>query len=252
MDLLDALLLAAAALAAGAMNAVAGGGTFFTFSALVATGMPAIMANATSSAAVWPGSLAGLAAYRSETKAHWRRFLGLGAVSLAGGGLGAWVLIETEDATFRALVPWLLIGATILFAASPRIKQWGRSLGSGAGRGAQAAGLAFQFLVAVYGGFFGAGMGILMLAALSLTERGDFHVANAAKTLMAALINAVAVGLFVWGGLVSAPEALLMAAAAIVGGYAGVGAARKVPEPVLRGVVVAVGLALSAYFFVRG
>ncbi len=252
MELWEAALLLAASVAAGALNAVAGGGTFFTFSALVATGVPAIQANATSSLAVWPGSLAGLAAYRKELRAHGRRLRQLGIVSLAGGVLGAWALLTIEEATFSAMVPWLLLGATALFGAGPRIKKAAARLGGfGASPGGQAAGLAFQFLVAIYGGFFGAGMGILMLAALTLTEKGDFHAANSARTVLAVLINAVAIVLFVLGGLIYYPQAALMAAGSIAGGYGGVSLARRVPEPVLRGIVVAVGLALASYFFFR-
>jgi uncharacterized membrane protein YfcA len=252
MELWEAALLLAASVAAGALNAVAGGGTFFTFSALVATGMPAIAANATSSAAVWPGSLAGLAAYREETRAHGRRLAALGAVSLAGGLIGAWALLAIEEDTFAALVPWLLLGATALFAAGPRIKRAASGLGAfGASPLGQGAGLAFQFAVAIYGGFFGAGMGILMLAALTLTERGDFHMANSAKTVLAALINAIAIALFAWGGLIHYAEAALMAVGAIAGGYGGVSAAKRVPEPVLRASVVTVGVVLAAYFFFR-
>ncbi|WP_207478584.1 sulfite exporter TauE/SafE family protein [Arenibaculum pallidiluteum] len=255
MDPWNALLLFVAAVAAGALNAVAGGGTFFTFSALVATGMPAVAANATSTAALWPGSIAGLAAYRHEARSHWQRFVVLGLVSLVGGALGAWALLVIQETTFEAMVPWLLLGATVLFGFGPQIRKIVRrvgELGTGAaGRVGPALGLAFQFLVAIYGGFFGAGLGILMLAALTLTEKGDFHVANAAKTLLAVLINGVAVALFVFGGLVHVPEAIVMLVGAVAGGYGGVAAARRVPEPILRGVVVTIGITLSLYFFFR-
>jgi uncharacterized protein len=252
MEIWEVVLLLVASVAAGALNAVAGGGTFFTFSALVATGVPAIAANATSSAAVWPGSVAGLAAYRDEMRDHGKRLLALGIVSLLGGVLGAWALLVIEEDTFAALVPWLLVGATLLFAAGPYIKRSARGLGPfGESPLGQAAGLAFQFAVAIYGGFFGAGMGILMLAALTLTERGDFHMANSAKTVLAVLINAVAIALFVWGGLILYAQAAIMALGAVAGGYGGVSAAKRVPEPVLRGIVVAVGLVLAAYFFMR-
>lgn len=259
------LLLGGAGLMAGVVNAVAGGGTFFTFSALVGVGIPPIAANATSSVAVWPGSIASMAAYRQEVVAHGRRFALLGVVSLAGAAIGAWLLLRLEDAQFRVLVPWLLLVATLLFAFSPRLTAYLRARGrrerqeqvaeqaagaaGGGGAVSHIAGAVIQFLVAIYGGFFGAGMGILMLAALAVTEGDDFHRINAAKVLLSVLINGIAIVLFIADGLVRWPAALIVMATCIAGGYLGVVVAKRVPVEWVRRFVVSVGAGLTAWFF---
>jgi uncharacterized membrane protein YfcA len=254
MEVSTVLLLAGSGLAAGLVNAIAGGGTFFTFSALVGAGLPAVVANATSSVAVTPGNLASIWAYRKELSRYLKRFVGLGIVSFLGGSVGAYILIETDNASFRQLVPWLLLFATVLFALSPRIVALAQAIGRYEGRHpsakARGVGLFIQFLVAIYGGFFGAGMGIVMLAALAITEGDDFHLINSAKHLCATLIQLVAVVLFIVAGLVSWPEALVVAAASVIGGYLGVVFGRKLPAPVIRWLVIAVGALLTVYFFV--
>jgi uncharacterized membrane protein YfcA len=253
MELSTALLLAGSGLAAGLVNAIAGGGTFFTFSALVAAGLPPVVANATSSVAVTPGNLSSIWAYRKELARYLKRFVGLGVVSFLGGLVGAYILTETDNTSFSRLVPWLLLFATLLFMASPKIVALARALGKYEAQHpsamARGAGLAFQFLVAIYGGFFGAGMGIVMLAALAITEGDDFHVINSAKHLCATLIQLVAVVLFILAGLVSWPEAILVAVASVAGGYVGVVFGRKLPAPVIRWLVIAVGGFLTLYFF---
>jgi uncharacterized membrane protein YfcA len=255
MDLSTAALLAASGLAAGLVNAIAGGGTFFTFSALVAAGLPPIVANATSAVAVTPANLASAWAYRKELKANLRRFAALGIVSLAGGLVGAYILTATDNAAFRQLVPWLLLFATLLFAASPRIVALARAIGRHEGHHpstrAWAAGLTFQFFVSIYGGFFGAGMGIVMLAALAITEGDDFHLINSAKHLCSTLIQLVAVVLFVAAGLVSWPETVIVGGASVIGGYLGVGFGRRLSAAAIRWLVIAVGAILTLYFFVR-
>jgi uncharacterized membrane protein YfcA len=255
MNLSTALLLAGSGLAAGLVNAIAGGGTFFTFSALVAAGLPPVVANATSAVAVTPANLSSAWAYRAELAANLRRFAALGIVSLIGGLLGAYILTRTDNAAFRQLVPWLLLFATVLFAASPKVVALARAIGKHEGdhpsRTAWLAGIGFQFLVAIYGGFFGAGMGIVMLAALAITEGDDFHLINSAKHLCSTLIQLVAVALFVAAGLVSWPETLVVGAASVVGGYAGVHFGRKLPAVAIRWLVIGVGAALTLYFFIR-
>jgi uncharacterized membrane protein YfcA len=258
MDLASGLLLAGSGFAAGLVNAVAGGGTFFTFSALVAVGLPPVVANATSAVAVTPANIASALAYRREIVAHRSRFVALALVSLVGGVIGAAILTLTGNAAFRALVPWLLLFATVLFAASPWIVKGARRLGretrdagAGAGAGAKVAGLAVQFITSIYGGFFGAGMGIVMLASLAVTEGDDFHRINAAKHLCSTLIQLAAVVLFVFAGLVSWPETVAVGLASVIGGYSGVAFGRRLPAPVIRWLVIAVGATLTAYFFVR-
>ncbi|MBD2747367.1 sulfite exporter TauE/SafE family protein [Microvirga sp. BT688] len=255
MELSTAVLLAASGLAAGLVNAIAGGGTFFTFSALVAAGLPPVVANATSAVAVTPANLSSAWAYRRELAANARRFAALGIVSLIGGLGGAYILTVTNNDAFRQLVPWLLLFATLLFAASPKIVALARAIGKHEGdhpsTKAWAAGLAFQTGVAVYGGFFGAGMGIVMLAALAITEGDDFHLINSAKHLCSTLIQLVAVVLFVIAGLVSWPETIIVGAASVIGGYLGVVFGRRLPASSIRWLVIAVGAALTLYFFIR-
>ena len=255
MDLSTALLLAASGLAAGLVNAIAGGGTFFTFSALVAAGLPPVVANATSAVAVTPANIASAWAYRAELAANLRRFAALGVVSLVGGLLGAYILTRTNNAAFRDLVPWLLLFATLLFAASPRIVALARAIGKREGAHpstrAWLSGVAIQFVVAIYGGFFGAGMGIVMLAALAVTEGDDFHLINSAKHLCSTIIQLVAVVLFIAAALVSWRETAIVGPASVVGGYLGVVFGRKLPASVIRWVVIGVGAALTLYFFVR-
>lgn len=255
MDFSTALLLAASGLAAGLVNAIAGGGTFFTFSALVGAGLPPVVANATSAVAVTPANLSSAWAYRAELAANLKRFAALGVVSFLGGILGAYILTRTDNAAFRQLVPWLLLFATVLFAASPRIIALARAIGRSESQApstrAWLGGLAFQSAVATYGGFFGAGMGIVMLAALAITEGDDFHLINSAKHLCATVIQLVGVALFIAAGLVSWPETLVVGAASVVGGYLGVAFGRRLPAPVIRWLVIAVGSGLTIYFFVR-
>lgn len=255
MELSTAALLAASGLAAGLVNAIAGGGTFFTFSALMAAGLPPVVANATSAVAVTPANIASAWAYRKELAANLRRFAALGVVSLIGGLVGAYILTVTNNEAFRQLVPWLLLFATVLFALSPRIVALARSIGKSEGHHpstrAWAAGLVFQTLVATYGGFFGAGMGIVMLAALAITEGDDFHLINSAKHLCSTVIQLVAVVLFIIAGLVSWHETVIVGIASIIGGYLGVHFGRKMPAHVIRWLVIGVGAALTLYFFIR-
>jgi uncharacterized membrane protein YfcA len=255
MEIGTLALLAASGLAAGLVNAIAGGGTFFTFSALVAAGLPPVVANATSAVAVTPANIASAWAYRRELRANARRFAALAVVSLAGGLIGAVILTVTDNASFRAAVPWLLLFATLLFAASPQIVSFSRRIAKREGPSptamAFASGLAIQFAVSIYGGFFGAGMGIVMLAALAITEGDDFHLINAAKHLCSTLIQLVAVVIFIMANLVSWREVVVVGAASVVGGYLGVVFGRRVPPKAIRWLVIATGAALTAIFFLR-
>lgn len=252
MTLVDIALLTAAGFAAGVVNAVAGGGTFFTFAALVATGLPTISANATSALALTPANIASVLAYREELRVHGREAWIFGAVSVIGAALGAVALIWLGDPGFRRFVPWLLLFATLLFAFSGPISRL-TAPAIGDGRAASHGGAyALIALLGVYGGFFGAGIGIIMLAGLGLLEPGNFHKINAIKAVVATVIQAVAIILFIGGGLISWPHALVTMVAAALGGYLGVDVARRVPEPVVRAVVVAIGAALTAVFFLRG
>jgi uncharacterized membrane protein YfcA len=250
------LLLFLAALAAGAVNSVAGGGTLLTFPALLSAGVPAVAANATSTVALVPGSLSAYWGYRAEMGRSRRYLLWLGLPSLAGGVLGAYLVLKAGDALFRELVPWLILSATVLFIVQEPIRQWlARRSAQGPATGERAGSLpaviAFQFLVALYGGFFGAGIGILMLAALGFLGLSDIHRMNGLKNFAAVCINGVAAVTFIVGHRVHWKIALLMAAGAIAGGYGGAGLARRLGQRNVRRIVIAIGLLIGLYMLFR-
>ncbi|QDZ00100.1 sulfite exporter TauE/SafE family protein [Nitratireductor mangrovi] len=249
MDPISALLLFLAGFLSGAINAVAGGGTFLTFGALTLAGVPPISANATSSIAQFPGYVTSTLAYWSDIVRMWRGALTFCAVSAAGGLAGALILLSLDNPSFRALVPWLLIAATALFAAGPWLKPQPRG---GGGRVGSLTGWLVQFVTAIYGGFFGAGMGIMMLATLGLTESGGYHRLNALKNMLSIIIATVAIVVFVSGGVVAWLEVAFMVPGVALGGYAGVWAARRVPLWSVRAFVIAVGLFLAGYYFLTG
>jgi uncharacterized membrane protein YfcA len=250
MTLTTMILLFFAGFGGGAINAVAGGGTFLTFGAMTLAGVPPISANATSSIVQFPGYVTSTHAYWSDIRTFWREALVLAAISAVGALAGAMILLALDNPSFRTLVPWLLIAATALFAAGPLLKPKPRE--GDATRVNSVAGMIAQFVTAIYGGFFGAGMGVMMLASLGLTQAGDYHRLNALKNLLAVVIAAMAILVFVSGGVVAWPEALVMIPAVALGGYAGVWAARRVPQVVMRGIVITVGMLLAVYYFVTG
>lgn len=243
----ELILLVLAGFFSGLVNAIAGGGTFLTFGALTLAGVPPIVANATSSIVQFPGYVTSTLAYAVDIKKRWRQAIVLALVSVAGALCGALVLLTLSNPAFSALVPWLLLAATAIFAAGPWLKP-PEAAEHDASRPLPAI---VQFFTAIYGGFFGAGMGIMMLAALGATIGGDYHRLNALKNLLAMLIAAVAIVVFVLGGVVAWTQAIVMIPAGALGGYAGVHMARRLPQPVLRWTVVAVGLGLAVYYFVK-
>lgn len=251
MNLFEAVVLAAAGFVAGTMNAIAGGGTFVTFAALVFSGLPTLDANATSAVALTPSNLASAIGYRAEIRAHLREMIPFAIFALIGGGLGALLLILLGDGGFRPMVPWLLLVATLMFAFSVQIRQFVAPWSQGQHTGAKAVAYVVMSIVSVYGGFFGAGVGIMMLAALAIVVGGDYHKANSIKLLMAFLIQIVSSALLIAGGLVHWPQALVTIAASAFGGYYGVSLARMVPEKIIRAAVVAVGAGLTVVFFVK-
>ena len=230
----------------GAINSVAGGGSFLTFPALLFAGVPAIPANATNNTAMWLGVLASARGYREEIRTYRRVIVPALAVSLIGSLGGALLLLHTPARTFERMIPWLLLFATVVFAVSPLItpKQSAREVHSPWQ-------LALQFVVSIYGGYFGAGMGILMLAILSFSGLPDMNAMNGVKNLLSIAINGVAVVPFLIAGVIVWPIALLMAVFAMIGGYAGARFFRRVPSNVSRIVVLIIGAGMSAYFFVR-
>jgi uncharacterized membrane protein YfcA len=247
MTLLAAFMLFVAGFLSGVINAVAGGGTFITFGALTLIGVPPISANATSSIAQFPGYITSTLAYWTDIKRMWRGALLLALISVVGSLAGALILLALDNPSFRAIVPWLLLAATALFAAGPWLKPKGESH-----KERPVAGGIVQFVTSVYGGFFGAGMGIMMLATLGLTEDGDYHTLNALKNMLAIVIAAVAIVVFASGGVVAWIPAVIMVPAVALGGYAGVWSAKRVPQLVVRIFVIAIGLFLAGYYFSKG
>ncbi|MFP5485794.1 MAG: sulfite exporter TauE/SafE family protein [Gammaproteobacteria bacterium] len=248
--MLDTSLLLTAAFIAGALPAVAGGGSFLTLPALVFTGMPPVAANATGTVALLPGYIAGAWGFREDMQSP--PGLSMRAVvllSLIGGSAGAALLLVTPDATFRRVVPWLLLAATAMFAFGPRLRQWAGASSHGQATPWKAA--LGMLAVAAYGGYFNGGLGILLLALFGLLGQTQLNAMNGMKNLVSALLTAIAVAIYAAGGIVHWPQALMMMVAATAGGYGGARVARKLPANVLRWGIVATGLVMAAVFFWR-
>jgi uncharacterized membrane protein YfcA len=243
-----AALLFGAGLLAGAMNAVAGGGSFVSFPALVFAGLPPVAANASSTVALFPGALTSIWAFRHDLVRIGEVPLGaMLAVSVAGGLTGAVLLLVTSDAMFRVVVPWLLLLASLAFA-------FGRPVGAALRRrfriGAPVV-LSVQFLLAIYGGYFGGAVGIMMMAVWGLLSNAELKVMNPAKVLLVGAMNAVAVISFIVAGVVWWPETLVMLAAAALGGYAGATLGRRLPPAVVRWGITGFSFAMTLVFFRR-
>jgi uncharacterized membrane protein YfcA len=258
MDIFQACALFVAAALAGALNSVAGGGSFISFPVLVLTGVPELNANATNTVAIWPGAVASVGGYRRELSAQRNVLIPLATVSLVGGVLGAWLLLRTPETTLKQLIPWLMLFATLVFTFGNnlvkrlRIRQITPAYTGTSNFVAPATFsgvLALQFLIGIYGGFFGAGIGILMLAALGMMGMEHIHQMNALKMLLSALINGVAVVLFVAAGAIWWPQAVIMVIGAIIGGYGGASIARRLNPLYVRRFVIVVGFAMTFYFF---
>jgi uncharacterized membrane protein YfcA len=253
----DYLILCLVALLAGAVNSIAGGGTLLTFPVLFAflgsTAEAAVVANATNTVALVPAAVAALLGYRRELAQERRWVTLLVGPSLVGGLIGSLLLVLLPSEWFKVAVPWLILAAALLFALQPQVARWtgiGKPHDAPSGRVAVGV-IVFQLAVAIYGGYFGAGMGILMLAALSMLGMNDIHGMNAVKSLLGAVINGTSVVVFAASGKVDWPLAILMGVAAAIGGYLGAHTARRVNKTLVRAVVVALGFALAAYYFYR-
>jgi uncharacterized membrane protein YfcA len=233
---------------AGAVNSIAGGGTLLTFPALVGLGVPPIVANATSTVALWPGALGSMWGYRRELVGMRQWAAAFALPSLTGGLIGAWLLLRTPPDRFDALVPWLVLGATTLFMAQERIARVERGTWRGQTDEARSAHrpppstLFYQFLVAIYGGYFGAGVGILMLATLGFAGLTNIHQMNGLKNWGGLCMNAVAAIAFAVSDIVNWPVALAMAVGATLGGYGGSRSAQRVSQRVVRKAIVVIGL----------
>lgn len=247
-------ILGGAALVAGAMNAMAGGGSFISFPALLGVGIPPVNANATNTVALWPGQLASIVAFRSEIRAGKKLLVPVMAAGALGGLAGALVLLHTAQTTFQLLVPWLLLFATVIYALSGPINRWlTRSASVAAVPERQArfplAMFGCLILVSFYIGYFGAGAGFLIITVLSLFGVKNLNEVNALKAVCTTLANGVAVVTFISAGAIYWRECLTMMGMAVVGGYVGAAYSRKMNPAILRGVVIGTGAALTIYFF---
>ncbi len=236
----------------GAINAVAGGGSFIAFPALLFTGVPPVPANATNTLALWVGVSASGGAYHKRLRIARRVMVPLILASVIGGLAGAVLLINTPARTFLRILPWLLLGATLLFVFGKHLTgKISAGISHESSKAAVAGASLFELIVAVYGGYFGGGMGIMNLAMLSALGMTDIHAMNALKAVLGGVINGVATITFVVSGAIVWPQAMVLTAGAIVGGYSSAHYAQKLPQAWIRRFVVAVGSAMSVYFFIR-
>ena len=251
MDGPSGLMLFGAGLAGGIVTAVVGGASLITFPALLAAGLPPIVANASNAVALMPGNfVAGIADL--ERRPRWdRSFVGVITVCVTGSVVGAGLLLVTPERAFTAVVPLLIGLATILFAGAGRIRRWSLSRGArpnGARGSADGLRLLLLAPVAVYGGYFGAGLSVILLALLSISTTDDFRTTNVIKNLISGLTSLVAAGVFVFEGMVAWPPTLVMMAGALVGGFLGGRLARVLPPSLIRGVVITVGAILTVIY----
>jgi uncharacterized membrane protein YfcA len=248
------LWLTVAAFLAGLLNAVAGGGSFLLFPAMLSMKMLPIQANATNTVALWPGQLTSVAAYREDIRKNLRLALPMGLAGLLGGTAGAMVLLNTPQLTFLHLVPWLLLAASSIFALTGPVARWlARRRGSVTQTRPPRRLPVFLATAAVcfYIGYFGAGAGFLLITVLSLFGYQDLHEINALKVVSTTLANGIAFLIFVFNGQVVWRYCLLAMVTCAIGGYASASLAHRVPQKFLRGLVVFIGLAMAAWFFWR-
>src|SRR5579862_914166 len=247
-----AVFLFLASIVGGALNAVAGGGSFVAFPALLFTGVPPIPANATNTLALWTGAAASGGAYRNRLDVPMRVLLPLLVTSLIGGIAGAVLLLRTPAHTFMKVLPWLMLAATLLFLFGKKLAgHRASSVGHGATTSAIVWASVFELGVAVYGGYFGGGIGIVNLAMLAAAGMTDIHAMNALKSILGVAINGVAALVFVVKRAIFWPQAMVMIAGALVGGYFGAHYAQKLPQSWIRGFVIVVGAGMTIYFFAK-
>jgi len=242
-------VIAAAAFVAGIINAIAGGGTLLTFPALVWIGRNPIVANATNTVAIWPASLSGALGFRNDLASLPRRLWLLTIPAVAGGIVGAVLLLHTPEKVFARIVPILIGGATLLLALQEVITRHLPQKRGGAGWLVFA--FTFQFGVGIYGGYFGAGQGILVLAALGLIGLTDLHQMNGLKNILGLCVNGIAAIYFITRGAVVWSDVAVMAVASIIGGYAGAKMAKRLGRRFVRGAVVAIGVVMTIALFLR-
>ena len=244
----DYLLLLVSGFLGGMLNAVAGGGTFITFPALVFTGVPVVAANATTTVAALPGYLAAALGFRDEiTRIPRDIILRLTLWTFAGGAVGSALLLVSSNETFAAIVPFLLLAATLIFLAGPRLRAWASRFRGGV----TAFGAASLLPVAIYVGYFNGGLGIILLALFSLWGMTDIHTMNGLKTWLSFALAVISFAIFAAGGQVAWWPCLVMSLGTVAGGLGGAPIARRIPVPVLRGLIAVVGFGMTALFFWR-
>jgi len=249
-DLPNAILLFFAAVFAGAMNAVAGGGSFISFPALLFTGVPAVPANATNTVALWTGLAFSGGAFRHHLKVRRAVLFTLVGVSLVGGTAGAILLLHTPAQTFLRVLPWLMLAATLLFIFGRKLIRPNQAVPELSTKSIVLASV-FQLMVAVYGGYFGGGMGIVMLAMLTAFGMADIHEMNALKIVLSSATNGIAVIVFIASRAVYWRQAIVMIVGASLGGYFGARYSLRLPQKWVRSFVIAVGCVMTTYFFLR-
>lgn len=246
----DALLIAVAGFLAGGVNAVAGGGSLISFPALVAAGLPTLDANVTNTTAVWPGYLGSAAAYRAELVGQRPRLRRLAVTAVAGGAAGSAILLAAPDAVFDTIVPFLVLFGSLLLLAQPRIAAYVVAR-SGSSRRDTVQLHAAVFLAAVYGAYFGGGLGVILLAALGIFVADHLQRLNALKSVLSLIINTVALVAFALFGPVDWLSVAIVAPASLAGGYAGARMARRLAPDALRTTVVVFGVVVSIWLFLR-
>jgi uncharacterized membrane protein YfcA len=252
LNLHNAIFLFFAGVLGGAINAVAGGGSFVAFPALLFTGVPPVPANATNTLALWVGTTASGGAYREKLNIPRRVMIPLVVTSVIGGLAGAFLLIKTPAQTFLHVLPWLLLGATLLFAFGKHLTgRISASISHDASNAAVAGASIFELVVAVYGGYFGGGIGIMNLAMLAALGMTDIHAMNKLKVILGGVINGVATITFIVTGAIVWPQGMVMTVGSLLGGYSSAHYAQKLPQSWVKAFVILVGSAMTIYFFVR-
>ncbi len=251
MDILGWLLLAAGGFVAGVVNAVAGGSSFLTFPLLLAAGLHPLVANMTNFVALTPGNIMAMVAYRRELAGVGRRLAAPIALSAIGGLIGAELLLWSGEVRFARLVPWLILAATLLFALGTWLKRRLSRIAGFDGASWKKVSYVSVFLLSIYGGYFGAGMGVVMLAVLNLFGHDDLHEANAVKNTLITVFSIVGVAVFLSSGAISWPHAIAVMTGTICGGFVAIRIARRLPQTVLRYGILAWAVVLTVVTFAR-
>ncbi|MEM9279911.1 MAG: sulfite exporter TauE/SafE family protein [Pseudomonadota bacterium] len=245
------LMLVAAGFVAGGINALAGGSTLLTFPVLMAAGLPPTVANASNFVSALLGNAAAIPAYYKEIADNKTVAFRLTLASLAGATIGCLLLINSTDDVFLEIVPWLILTATLFYAFGGQISGLIRSRNGGGAMVADIPGYVLTFLFSIYGGYFGAGLGVITLAVLKMIGYSDFHEANALKNLTNTMIGILGIIIFSLNGLIAWTEAIVMMVGAGLGGYTSIRYARRISQRLLTNAVIILGLCLSVYYFLK-